>query len=144
MIERAAAFAADRAKISAVIYNRLEAKMPLSIDPTIQYAADSWEPLTADALNIEPPDNTREVIGLPPPPIGNPGLAALRAAANPAKRDWLYVVAIPGDEQRKHCFTNSYDEFLQFQAENPPDGSTGGAGEDGTGTDGEGDGAAAA
>jgi len=70
--------------------------------------------------------------------------AEVPAAANPAKRDWLYFVAIPGDEQRKHFFTDSYDEFLQFQAENPPDGSTGEAGEDGTGTDGEGDGAAAA
>jgi uncharacterized YceG family protein len=125
MIEREAAFPGDRAKIAAVIYNRLDADMPLGIDPTIQYAVDSWEPLTAEDLDVDSPYNTRKVVGLPPTPICNPGLAAMRAAAKPAKRDWLYFVAIPGDEERKHFFTNSYDEFLQFQADNPPETVTG-------------------
>jgi uncharacterized YceG family protein len=133
MIEREAAFPGDRAKISAVIYNRLKAEMPLGIDPTIQYAVGSWEPLTAADLDVDSPYNTRKVVGLPPTPIANPGLAALRAAAKPAKQDWLYFVAIPGDEERKHFFTNSYDEFLQFQAENPPETGGEGGGESGEG-----------
>jgi UPF0755 protein len=143
MIEREAAFAGDRAKISAVIYNRLAADMPLGIDPTIQYAVGNWEPLDAAALEVDSPYNTRKVVGLPPTPICNPGLASLKAAANPAKQAWLYFVAIPGDEKRRHFFTESYDEFLQFQAENPPE-TTGTGDATASGTDGEGGAAAAA
>ena len=50
MIEREAVYPRDRRKISAVIYNRLKAKMPLGIDATIQYAVGSWRPLTAADL----------------------------------------------------------------------------------------------
>jgi UPF0755 protein len=125
LIEREAAFPGDRAKIAAVIYNRLEADMELGIDPTIQYAKGNWEPLTAADLEIDSPYNSRLVKGLPPTPICNPGLASLRAAAKPGKQDFLYFVAIPGDERRRHFFTNDYEEFLQFQRDNPPE-STGG------------------
>ena len=45
MIEREAAYPADRAKIAAVIYNRLHAGMPLGIDATIQYRVGSWRAL---------------------------------------------------------------------------------------------------
>lgn len=119
LIEREAAFPGDRRKISAVIYNRLKAKMTLGIDATIQYAVGSWDPLTASDLEIDSPFNSRKVKGLPPTPICAPGLASLKAAANPANVDYLYYVAIPGDPDRKHFFTNSFDEFLQYQKDHP-------------------------
>ena len=50
MIEREAAYPADRAKIAAVIYNRLHANMPLGIDATIQYSVGSWRVLNARDL----------------------------------------------------------------------------------------------
>ncbi len=119
LIEREAAFAGDRRKIAAVIYNRLRRKMPLGIDATIQYAVGSWGELTAKDLEIDSPFNSRKVLGLPPTPICSPGLASLKAAANPANVNYLYYVAIPGDPDRKHFFTNSFEEFLQFQRDNP-------------------------
>jgi uncharacterized YceG family protein len=121
LIEREAAFPGDRAKIAAVIYNRLAADMPLGIDPTIQYAKGNWEPLQPSDLELDSPYNTRTKKGLPPTPIANPGLASLRAAAKPGKQKYLYFVAIPGDEKRRHFFTDSYDEFLQYQSEHPPE-----------------------
>lgn len=119
MIEREAAAPEDRAKIAAVIYNRIKAKMPLGIDPTIQYAVGSWRKLKPADLEIDSPYNSRTEVGLPPTPIANPGLASLKAAASPAKVDFLYFVAIPGDAKRRHFFTESYDEFLQYQEDNP-------------------------
>ncbi len=119
MIEREAAAPQDRAKIAAVIYNRLKEKMPLGIDPTIQYAIGSWRKLKPADLEIDSPYNSRTEVGLPPTPIANPGLASLQAAANPAKVDYLYFVAIPGDAKRRHFFTASYDAFLQYQQDHP-------------------------
>ena len=119
MIEREAADAGDRAKIAAVIYNRLRQRMPLGIDATLQYANGSWRPLKAADLTRPGPYNTRLRQGLPPTPIANPGLASLKAAAAPAKTTALYYVAIPGDERRRHFFTDSYEEFLQYQEDHP-------------------------
>ena len=71
--------------MAAVIYNRL-AREPLGIDATTRYATGNYdEPLTESELAIDSPYNTRTNAGLPPGPIGNPGLASIEAAAHPAK-----------------------------------------------------------
>jgi UPF0755 protein len=119
MIEREAAFPADRAKIAAVIYNRLHAGMPLGIDATIQYSMGSWRVLRARDLRVAGRYNTRTHRGLPPTPISNPGLASLRAAAHPAKVPYLYYVAIPGDAKRRHHFSTTYADFQHFQQTHP-------------------------
>ena len=99
MIEREAAFPADRAKIAAVIYNRLRANMPLGIDATIQYSVGSWRALTARDLRIKGGYNTRTHRGLPPTPICNPGLASLQAAAHPAKVQVPLLRRDPGRQE---------------------------------------------
>jgi uncharacterized YceG family protein len=119
MIEREAAYPADRAKIAAVIYNRLHANMPLGIDATIQYAVGSWRVLRAHDLLLPGRFNTRTHRGLPPTPICNPGLASLKAAARPAKVPYLYYVAIPGDKRRRHHFSKTYADFQHFQQTHP-------------------------
>ena len=43
----------------------------------------------------------------------------MRAAARPAKVDYLYYYAIKGDDQGRHWFTDSYEEFLRYQKEHP-------------------------
>ena len=119
MIEREAAFPADRAKIAAVIYNRLHANMPLGIDATIQYKVGSWRVLNARDLRVKGGYNTRTNRGLPPTPISNPGLASLNAAAHPAKVPYLYYVAIPGDPKRRHHFSRTFADFQRFQQTHP-------------------------
>jgi UPF0755 protein len=119
LIEREAVYPGDRAKIAAVIYNRLHAGMPLGIDASVQYAIGSWRPLTGADLNVDSPYNTRINRGLPPTPISNPGLASLKAAAHPAHANYLYYVAIPGDPKNRHFFTSSYAAFQKFQRDHP-------------------------
>lgn len=118
MVEREARVDKERSLIAKVIYNRLRDKMTLGIDATIQYAVSEvgWETeLTQSDLEIDSPYNSRKHTGLPPTPIANPGLKSLQAAAQPAKdEDVLYYVAKPGGSG-EHFFTDSYDEFLNFQ-----------------------------
>ena len=86
MIEREALVPRDRRLISAVIYNRLSKNIPLGIDATLRYRLNTWSrPLRRSELERTGRYNTRTRTGLPPTPIGNPGLASLRAAADPAK-----------------------------------------------------------
>lgn len=97
MIEREAGVESQRKLVAAVIYNRLHEGMPLGIDATIRFATGNFErPLTESELAVDSPYNTRTHAGLPPGPIGNPGLASIEAAAHPAKVDYLYYVTEPG------------------------------------------------
>jgi UPF0755 protein len=113
MIEKETVVPAERRLVAAVIYNRLRNRMPLGIDATIRYGLGipGTESLTKDALATDSPYNSRLRTGLPPTPIANPGLASMRAAANPARADYLYYVRKPGS--LAHFFTASEDEFLR-------------------------------
>jgi uncharacterized YceG family protein len=114
MIEKETAVPRERRLVAAVIYNRLRNRMPLGIDATIRYGLDipGTESLTKEALRSDSPYNTRVRTGLPPTPIANPGLASLRAAANPARGvDYLYYVRKP--KSLAHYFTASESDFLR-------------------------------
>jgi len=80
--------------IAAVFHNRLKRGMRLQADPTVIYGLGSFDGnLTREHLRTPTPYNTYVHGGLPPGPIANPGLAALRAAAWPADEKYLYFVA---------------------------------------------------
>jgi uncharacterized YceG family protein len=111
MIEREAQIDRERPLISAVIYNRLKQGIPLGIDATIRYELGNWSrPLLVSELKRDTPFNTRLNRGLTPTAIGNPGLASLRAAARPAKVDYLFYVVKPGT-CGEHAFSSSDAEF---------------------------------
>ena len=114
MIEKETVAPEERRLVAAVIYNRLRNRMPLGIDATIRYGLDipGTESLTKEALRSDTPYNTRLRRGLPPTPIANPGLASIKAAANPARGvDYLYYVRKPAS--LAHFFTASESEFLR-------------------------------
>lgn len=107
----------DFSKVAAVVYNRLEAKMPLQFDSTVSYALGLDElQLSADQLETDSPYNTYKVTGLPPTPINSPGESALEAALSPAKGKWLYFVTVNPDTGETK-FAKSYEKFLRLKAE---------------------------
>jgi cell division protein YceG involved in septum cleavage len=117
MVEREAKVPGDRAKIAAVIYNRLKLGMPLGIDATIYYALELekgiptyTKELTEAQLNLNSPYNTRTHKGLPPTPISNPGLASIEAAGNPAHVAYLYYV-LAADGCGEHAFSTTLAKF---------------------------------
>jgi UPF0755 protein len=117
LIEREARAEEDRAKVSAVIHNRLEEGMALQIDATVQYALpEKNRLLTLEDYEYESPYNTYLHPGLPPTPIASPGLASLEAALNPADEDYLYFLVVDPDTGR-HVFADTYDEFLRLKQE---------------------------
>jgi UPF0755 protein len=113
MIDREAQLPKERKLVASVIYNRLSQGIPLGIDATIRFATGNWsEPLKQSELAIDSGYNTRTNQGLPPGPIGNPGLAAMQAAARPAKTDFIYYVVKPCGNGA-HAFSSSDAEFQQ-------------------------------
>jgi UPF0755 protein len=104
----------DFAQISRVIRNRLAIGMPLQFDSTVHYVQNSRGQifLSKKSTKLKSPYNTYQNYGLPPTPIGNPGVAALKAAIAPAEGDWLFFITVaPGDTR----FTKSFSEFSNWK-----------------------------
>jgi UPF0755 protein len=115
MIEREVRAPAERPLVAAVVYNRLRAGMPLGLDATLRYGLHipAAQEILASQLADPTPYNTRLHAGLPPTPIANPGLAAIRAAADPARVGYLYFVRRPDGVH--HFFTASADAFYAYE-----------------------------
>jgi uncharacterized YceG family protein len=116
MIDKEVQIPSERPLVAAVIYNRLHRGMPLQIDATTRFQFHNYTgDITESQLQSPSPFNTRINAGLTPTPIGNPGLDAIKAAARPAKVNYLYYV-LNGDNSGHHCFTASGTEFNQLVA----------------------------
>lgn len=117
MVEREIQVPEERRMAAAVIYNRLAAGDTLGIDATIRYEDGNYdEPLTESRLAEDTPYNTRINPGLPPTPIGNPGLASIEAAAKPARSDAYYFVVKPGT-CGEHVFVKTEQQFARAESE---------------------------
>jgi UPF0755 protein len=114
MVEKEVLVPKERPLVAAVIYNRLRLGVPLGIDATIRYGLDipPTQAILQSQLDSDNPYNTRKFAGLPPTPIGNPGLASLQAAAHPADVDFLFFVRKA--DCKSHFFTASEEEFLNY------------------------------
>jgi len=111
IVEREGGRPEERPLIAAVYHNRLKKRMHMDADPTVQYALGEWKGrLLYRDLEVDSPYNTYKVYGLPPGPIGNPGLEAIRAVLKPAKSPALYFVA---DDAGGHVFSVNFSEHLR-------------------------------
>ena len=124
LVEREAQLDKERPLIASVIYNRLRDGMPLGIDATIRYETRNWQrPIRQSELDADTPYNTRLRRGLPPTPIGNPGLKSIKAAAHPAKTNYLFFVRKPG-KTGEHAFSSTNAQFdrdsARYQASREP------------------------
>lgn len=115
LVEREVKFPQDRPLVASVILNRLSLAMKLDIDATIQYALGyqkkekRWwkQHLTKEDLAIDSPYNTYTHAGLPPTPIANPGLAALKAVISPTQTNYLYYIS---DKNGKNHYAETIEE----------------------------------
>ena len=119
IIEREAILEEEMPLIASVFFNRLNSGLNLAADPTVQYALgyiaeqETWwkNPLNLSDLEVPSPYNTYENPGLPPGPICNPSLAAMKAAVSPADTSYFYFRAAC-DNSGKHLFAETFDEHL--------------------------------
>ncbi len=108
IIEKEAVSAEEKPIISSVFHNRLRIGMPLQSDPTAVYGVRAFSGKVNKADIQRPsPYNTYLNKGLPPGPIGNPGMDAVQAAITPAKTDFLYFVA---RQDGTHQFSKNLDD----------------------------------
>jgi len=118
IIQRETYVDSERPMIASVFYNRLGIGMKLETDPTVQYALGysaqfGWwkSPVDENDLSVQSDYNTYLITGLPPAPISNPDLSAIRAAENPDKSDFLYFRA-KCDNSGTHTFAQTLQEQI--------------------------------
>ncbi len=116
IIEKETGNPKERRMIAGVYLNRLQKVIHLGSCPTVKYALGQphLPYLLYKHLNVRSPYNTYRNYGLPPGPIGSPGLASILAALRPEKTEYLYFVA-KGDGT--HVFTETLKEHLKVQEE---------------------------
>jgi len=118
IVEREAKFSEDRPIVAGILLKRWQNGMALGADATLQYALGysqeekTWwrRNITEEDLKLDSPYNTRKSAGLPPGPICNPGLSAIKAVANPQKTDWWFYLS---DKEEKMHYAVTLDEHLQ-------------------------------
>jgi len=121
IVERETARADERPLIAGVFSRRLAQGMLLQTDPTVIYGMgeEFKGNIRKEDLMRDTPYNTYTRIGLPPTPIGMPGVESIHAALHPDAGASLYFVA-RGDGS--HVFSNSLTEHqravAQFQKRN--------------------------
>lgn len=119
IVQREAMVEDEQPTIASVFLNRLHDGSKLDSDPTVQYAIGynqeqkTWwtNPLSAKDLTFDSPYNTYLYGGLPPAPISNPGVSALKAVAFPAETPYYYFRAAC-DQSGRHVFAETYEEHL--------------------------------
>jgi UPF0755 protein len=114
IVEREAVIDEERPVIAGVFHNRLAFEWTLDACPTVQFALGSpgnwWPRFTLEATATSSPYNTYQNLGLPPGPICSPGLASIRAAAQPADTDYFFFLADCTKDDGSHLFAVTEDE----------------------------------
>jgi UPF0755 protein len=120
IIERESVVDDEMPMIASVFLNRLRRDIKLDADATVQYALgynpvqNTWwtNPLSSADLRVNSPYNTYRFAGLPPGPICNPSVEALRSVAFPAQTHYFYFRSAC-DGSGRHVFARTFEEHIQ-------------------------------
>lgn len=111
IVEREANTEESMRLVAGILLNRIRIGMPLQADASIEYILDKpLKELTPEDLEIDTPYNTYLYRGLPPTPIGNPGLIALKAVLNPEVTNYFYYIT---DADGVFHYARTLDEHNQ-------------------------------
>lgn len=116
VVEKEVSDPGDQAIVAGILWKRISAGMPLQADATVCYAMQRAAPLSASPcgtldLKINSPYNTYLYKGLPPGPIGNPGISAIQAAIHPVRSPYWFYLSDP--KTGKTIFSKTLDEQHQ-------------------------------
>lgn len=118
LIEKEAKYPEDRPLIASVFLNRLAQHMKLQSDASISYAMGTHKAsYSIDETEYDSPYNTYRYEGLPPGPIGNPGMDCMKAILEAPQTKYLYFVA---DKDGHNHYAATYEEHMQNVKEYMP------------------------
>lgn len=108
LLEREANTEESMKIVSGILQKRLQTGMRLQVDASLEYVLDRpLNELTAEDLELDSKYNTYLYFGLPPTPIGNPGLMAILAVLEPIESDYLYYLT---DQNGVFRYAKTFDE----------------------------------
>ncbi len=112
LIEKEVPIYEDRQIVSGIFWNRIRDNYPLQSCATIAYILDidKWK-YSIEDTKVDSPYNTYKYKGLPPNPINNPGLSAIKAAIYPETTDYYFFLSAPDG-------TTIFSETLEEHNEN--------------------------
>jgi UPF0755 protein len=113
ILEKEASRMQDRRTIAGILWERIDRGMPLQVDAVFPYiiGKNTFE-LTLEDLKVDSPYNTYANKGLPPGPIGNPGLNSILAAATPIASEYLFFLS---DYSGDFHFSRTYEQHLNYK-----------------------------
>ena len=111
IIEKEVRTEEDRKIVAGIFYDRLNNNVGLQSDATVNYVTgkQALQP-SADDIEVDSPYNTYKYRGLPPGPISNPSLSAIKAAIYPEKSDYFYFLT---KQDGTTVFSKTYEEHLE-------------------------------
>lgn len=105
IVEREGRGVTDMRHVAGILQNRLDINMALQADATLQYIrgfdqknSDWWSPPDVVFKESTSPYNTYKYPGLPPGPISNPGIQAIKAVLDPIESNDLFYIHAPSGE----------------------------------------------
>ncbi len=105
----------DMKIVSGIFWDRIKNSQRLESCATLAYALGvNKDQYTVEDTNIDSPYNTYRNDGLPPGPICNPGLNAIKAAIYPTYTDYNYFLTDPETGQTIYAVT--YEQHLRNKA----------------------------
>lgn len=101
--------------ISGIFWNRINEGMPLQSDATLSYIyGDKKAAHSIEETKVDSSYNSYLILGLPPGPISNPGIKAIKAAIYPEDTDYLFFLHRQKDG--KTFFSKTYEGHLKNKA----------------------------
>lgn len=111
VVEREAQAEVDKAMVADIFWRRIKVGMPLQADSTVNYATGKYSPaVSSQDLKVDSLYNTYKYKGLPPGPIGNPGISAITAALNPKPNKYWFFLTTP---QGKVIYSETFTEHVK-------------------------------
>ena len=110
IIEKEVSEPEDMKMVADIFYKRLKAGIALQSDATVNYATGkSLIQPTYQDLSVNSLYNTYKYPGLPPGPISNPGINALKAAIYPTPNPYYYFLT---SKDQQVIYSKTYEEHL--------------------------------
>jgi UPF0755 protein len=105
----------DKRMVSGIFWNRIKNGQALESCATLAFILDvNKKQYTYEDTKIDSPYNSYQNQGLPPGPISNPGIDAVKAAIYPIDNDYVYFLS--RFDNGETVFSKTYEEHLRNKA----------------------------